>query len=778
MSRPLRLVLASLTASSALVLAPSGFGAPALPGGSPTLHRGASEYVPGQVIVRYSAGTTMAERRGALRAPGATAVQSLALPRTELVELPAGVSVLDGVAELERNPDVDHAEPNYILHASAVPNDPRYADLWAMPKIGAPAAWDSTTGSASVVVAVIDTGIAYDHPDLEQNMWTNPGEIAGNGIDDDSNGKIDDLRGWDFIWNDNTPLDGDGHGTHVAGTIGARGNNGIGVAGVNWQVSLMALRAGDATGSFPTSAIVGAVAYACAKNARVVNGSFGGSEYSQTMLDAITAPACANTLFVFAAGNGGDDGAGDNNDTTPQYPCSYASDRIICVAASNQSDGRASFSNYGLTSVDLAAPGFSITSSIFIGDIVLVDGFGDSPTLFSTRWGAQSAPGGHPLWGQQFVSFPGAITGSPSVSESPAGNYSANTDSTIRTLTPLDLTGKAGCHVDYFMRLNTELGHDFFFLEGSASPSGPWTDLSQGGWTGDTEGEWFAFQEDVGALDGVSTAYLRLRLTSDGSVQRDGAVVEDIAMACAGQTPDGAYIAFSGTSMAAPHVTGAAALMLARNPALTRSQLRSILLGTVTPVSAFAKTGPTPVATGGRLNLAAAIVNALPPAAPAITGTPPAVSKSIDAAFAFTTPPSATISCRLDGAQFEPCTTGLTQTYFDVPDGEHAFEVRATNLAGSNTASFTWTVDTAKPNTKLTGTPRRSTKSRLATLRFISTEASSTFKCKLDKGRWTACKSPKSYKRLKKGKHTFQVVATDPAGNADGSPARRIWTVK
>lgn len=199
-----------------------------------------------------------------------------------------------------------------------VPDDPLLADLWGLDAIDAPEAWDLNTGSRSVVVAVIDTGVAYGHPDLAPNLWTND-DPPGNG-DEDGNGKVDDTHGWDFVQDDATPLDYNGHGTRTAGTIGARGNNGLGVAGVSWDVSLMPLRAGDAAGSFSPAAVAAAIAYACAEGADVVNGSFTMASSDPAIEAAVTSAACAQTLFVFAAGNGSADlelsGAGHD-----AYPC-------------------------------------------------------------------------------------------------------------------------------------------------------------------------------------------------------------------------------------------------------------------------------------------------------------------------------------------------------------------------------------------------------------------------------------------------------------------------
>lgn len=285
-----------------------------------------------------------------------------------------GASVSD-VNSWARSTGARSLEPDRILTAAALPNDPSFYRLWGLHNTGqtggvadadidAAEAWDVTTGSRSVVVAVIDGGIDYRHPDLAANMWRNPGEIAGDRIDNDGNGFVDDVYGWDFANNDSDPFDDRGHGTHVAGTIGAVGNNGVGSTGVNWQVSLMALKFLDATGSGSTSAAVAALNYATMMrqtygvNVVVTNNSWGGGGASSALNDAIVAGGNAGILAVAAAGN-----EAANNDSTPVYPANVNSTAVISVAATDASNRLASFSNYGATTVDVAAPGVGIYST-------------------------------------------------------------------------------------------------------------------------------------------------------------------------------------------------------------------------------------------------------------------------------------------------------------------------------------------------------------------------------------------------------------------------------
>lgn len=283
---------------------------------------------------------------------------------TELENLEA---IIDS---LNNNPSIEYAEPNYIIKANVVPNDPYFNDLWGLHNTGqsggsedadidAPEAWDITTGSSDILVGVIDSGIDYLHPDLAENIWTNPNEIPGNEIDDDENGYIDDIHGWDFYNNDNDPMDDFGHGTHVSGTIGAVGNNGIGVAGVAWDVNMIALKFLGADGYGPTDGAVSAIEYSLDNGIRLTNNSWGSMEYSEVLYDVISSADDEGMLFIAAAGNFSSD-----NDRNPHYPASYDLLNIISVASTDRMDDLSSFSNFGSESVDIAAPGTSINSTL------------------------------------------------------------------------------------------------------------------------------------------------------------------------------------------------------------------------------------------------------------------------------------------------------------------------------------------------------------------------------------------------------------------------------
>jgi subtilisin family serine protease len=282
------------------------------------------------------------------------------------VSVPVGTSMQQALAFWQSHPNVAIVTPDFELTTQSIPNDPSFGSLWGLSNNGSQGgllnadiniepAWALGTAT-SIVTAVIDTGVDYTHPDLASNIWTNTDEVAGNGIDDDGNGFVDDVRGWDFVNNDSDPMDDNGHGTHVAGTIGAVGNNGIGVTGVAWTASIMPLKFLDQSGSGSLSDAIKAIQYARVNGAKIINASWGGGGFSSALQSAITQFITSGGLFVAAAGN-----EATNNDVTPSYPANYQG--VISVGASTRTDTRASFSNYG-TSVDVFAPGQSILSTL------------------------------------------------------------------------------------------------------------------------------------------------------------------------------------------------------------------------------------------------------------------------------------------------------------------------------------------------------------------------------------------------------------------------------
>ncbi len=325
-------------------------------------------YREGEILVKFKNTVSTQQASSVLGSYGLQSVGQFAPIGVQRCRITDARDVPSAVAACNSSADVEYAEPNYIYKVSEIPNDPRFDELWAMQNandadIDAVEAWDGQTGSRDVIVAIIDTGVDYTHPDLAANMWRNPGESGegreSNGVDDDGNGFVDDVFGWDFAGNDSDPKDDNGHGTHVAGTIAASGDNEIGVVGVNWQASVMALKFLSGNGSGSADDAIEAILYAASNGARVLNNSWGGGGFSRALQEAIEFARDQNALFVAAAGNDGRD-----NDALPTYPASYDVANVIAVAASDRNDRLASFSNFGATSVDLAAPGADILSTM------------------------------------------------------------------------------------------------------------------------------------------------------------------------------------------------------------------------------------------------------------------------------------------------------------------------------------------------------------------------------------------------------------------------------
>ena len=334
------------------------------------------EHVSDEVIVRFREGVDESRKDLArFRVSGNRKKIFKTVRGLEVIKLPRNISVQEAIAIYEQDPNVLYAEPNYKLRLTAkpeltaTPNDPSFGSLYGLTKINAPAAWNITTGSSNAVVAVIDTGIDYTHPDLAANMFHNTADCNSDGIDNDGNGYIDDCFGIDVANGDSDPMDDHYHGTHVAGTIGAVGNNAIGIVGVNWNVQLLACKFFDASGSATTEGAIECLEYVKEMKDRGVNivatnNSWGGDENSQALYDAIDVQRQHGILLIAGAGNGNAFAIGQNNDSVPFYPCNYFLANIICVAATTSTDAKASFSNFGKHTVHVGAPGNNILSTL------------------------------------------------------------------------------------------------------------------------------------------------------------------------------------------------------------------------------------------------------------------------------------------------------------------------------------------------------------------------------------------------------------------------------
>ncbi len=597
---------------------------------------GAHADIEDRVIVQWAPGVDRGDRVEARADADVSFERTLGDRDFQTVEVGPGQSVGGAIAALEADPAVLVAEPEGWSEPQAVPNDPLFDQLWGLrnlggavgvngfagPRTGADidvlGAWLRTVGTPSTVVAVLDTGYRFGHPDLGPVAWLNGDEIAGNGVDDDGNGFVDDRHGYDFVGDssespasDDDPTDDNlasgGHGVHVAGTVGAKGDDGVGVTGVAQDARIMPLRVcghspTTGTARCPHSSQIEAINYAGANGARAANMSLGGATFSQAAVNAIAANP--QTLFVVSAGNNA-----TSHQVGPSYPCAYRPtqdadppspvDNIVCVAATDQADRLAGFSDYGAVSVDLGAPGTETLSSDVARDVYRETFEAQG---FDARWTATGPAGGFARTGDGRLTSYGKV-------DSP--NAVVQSTSAAVTLPP----GFGACNYR-----QTRLG--------VAADGGAYTYaiLLDGEvvFQSDPEGE--SGETFSGPITGLSAGGgVQIRQTHSSGpdpVVGNAVWVDDLRLRCF-DPPDSeaATVGFKqGTSMAAPHVTGAAALLFSQRPEATVTEVRDALLDSVDPLVALA--GKT--VSGGRLDVSRAmdIFDSDPPAAPTLAVAP------------------------------------------------------------------------------------------------------------------------------------------------------------
>ena len=608
---------------------------------------GSTVFSPDRVIVQWAAGADHSDKTDA-RADADVAFQTDLGDRDfQLVKVETGQTPTQAAQELESDPAVAVAERDGYDAPSAIPNDPFFGQLWGLRNVGAGVkgvsgsvvgddinavlAWDRTVGTPSTVIADIDSGYRFEYLDLGAVAWTNPGEVA-NGVDDDGNGIVDDIHGADFVGpngeaptNDGNPTDDDllsgGHGVHTAGTMGAAGNNGVGIAGVAQNARIMPLRAcgrypAQSDNLCPASAQVSAVNYAGSKGARAANMSLGSTTFRQTVVNAIAANP--RVLYVISAGNDGQD-----NELTHHYPCDYrptvdavpavpgAIDNVICVAATNQADRLASFSDYGAASVDLGAPGTEIFSTYPFFNPVN-DHF--SLNDFATKWSPTGASGGFARSNEPPLTSFG-------ITDSPGATPVANT---VRESTSVGVgipAGLAPCTLTQARTISLGAGASYTYsvlLNGATVDSVTLPELTSSSGT---------IPRELGSkLVGGGSVQIRFRFTSGTApAAGNGVWLDDLQLQCAEPVGHGSnYDFLQGTSMAAPHVTGAAGLLFSLKPTASVTEVRNAILAGVRPVPSLS--GKT--VSGGRLDVAAAL-NALVPLPAPAPAPPPAPTPCI-----------------------------------------------------------------------------------------------------------------------------------------------------
>jgi len=519
-----------------------------------------SQYVPGEVLVKFKPAAVALVRTASVAALGHTILAHLEQPGWTHVKLAAGQSVTEALVAYQNDPNVEYAQPNYIYHTAAVPSDPQYAQLWAFkntgqtvgtfpPNIGTAGddmnierAWDHITDCSSVVVAVVDSGVNYTQEDLAANMW-NGGSSFPN-------------HGKDFVDNDLDPMDLNGHGTHVAGIIGAAGNNAKGTTGVCWMASIMAVRVLNAMGSGTTANITQGINFAVTYGAKVINMSLGsGGAFDQIFSDAITTARNSDVVVVVSAGNSTSD-----NDVTAHYPCNFTQLNLVCVAALDQNYALASFSNWGATSVDVGAPGTNILSTWAGAEGTIADNFNTTGVLNWTTSGGGWTYGQRTVSGTlfDFLLDPGTF---------PSGAYVNNADN--RVYKTFNLSGFNAATLNFRMQLAIPLG-DSLNLNYRNSGGDPFAGgIQLNGGSGSTGGFIAPFSFDLSPCISVACS-VGFQLVSDATSAPAGSGAGILRFSIDTLTINtSSYNTISGTSMATPEVAGLAMMLRAYNPQYT-----------------------------------------------------------------------------------------------------------------------------------------------------------------------------------------------------------------
>lgn len=639
------------------------------------------EFVEGDVLVTFKKTASLASVHAALGSHSLSLAKHfdwLSSKRGQHFGLvrAKGKTTADLIAALSRDPMIETVEPNYKrwIVGSSLPNDPLFGQLWGLQNtaqtvngssgtasadISFPAAWSLARSSDSnVVVAVIDTGVDVTHPDLAANMWINPGETPGNGVDDDGNEYVDDYNGYDFVDHLSSPADSGDHGAHVSGTIAAIGNNHVGVIGVDYHARIMALKVSSDGNTIDTASELEAIQYAAMMKGRgvnvvAINASFGGGGFSSTEQSAIQAAGDAGIVFCASAGNSSSD-----NDTTLTYPASYRLANMIVVAATDQDDALANFSNYGATTVDLAAPGVNILSTM--------------PTwLAGTTATVQRAS---TVYSAAALTYAGLTTGITAAVYDCGLGYAA------------DFPAGVNGNIALIQRGTLKFSNKVANAMAAGARAAIIYNNASGNFAGtlQTAGAWIP----AVSLSDADGAALLAVLPATGTVVNAAA-------------PAALYQYMDGTSMATPHVVGAVAFAAMNFPGESATQRVQRILGNVDVIPGL----QGKVRTGGRLDLRRTVdtdSNGLPDWWEQLylnqaTGAAPNADPDHDGASNVSewlagTSPSDSNSCLRLTAGSGPVTNGFTVSWTSVQDKVYRL-VRATNLI----SGFTFLVRTNIP---------------------------------------------------------------------------------
>ena len=749
-----------------------------------------SEFVPGQVLVGFEDGVGAAERRQVAENRADGFEENLSVPHLELVDIETGQSVPEAIESLEQSAKVAYAEPDYLMHSAVTdPNDTYWTYQWAHYNSGQSngaigpgqvdadmdtfEAWDTTTGANSVVVAVVDTGVQVDHPDLDSRIWTNPGESGSgkesNGVDDDHNGFVDDWRGWSFARNSNDITPGvSAHGTNVSGVIAMEANNSVGGVGTMWQGKVMEVQWGTGD-SGPTSDGTAALDYAADMGAPIVNASFV-TPQQQAMRDVIAAHP--ETLFVAAAGNSSGD-----DDTRLEEPCSAPGNNVVCVAATDRYDQLAAFSNYGDTTVDLAAPGTAVLTANVPSNYVIGEG-----TSFAAPYVAGIAgliKARNPSAGVAFMrnALLSTVDQKPGLDGLVVTGGRVNANAALASITDTTApettidSGPSGTiqQTSATFAYSSEAGTTFECkLDSGSFASCPASGKTYSGLT-----------------EGAHTFSVRASDAAGNVDQSPASRAFTVAVNVAPETtldsgPSGTIKQAMATFTYSSNETGATfECKLDSGSFVSCAATGKTYTGLAQGAHSFSVRAKD---SGGLVDPSPASrsfsVDTVAPETTIDSG-PSGTIQQTSATFAYSSEAGAVFECKLDSGSFASCPAS-GKTYSGLAQGAHTFTVRAKDAVGNvdgSPATRAFTVNLA-PDTTIQSGPSGLSTQASAAFTYSSSESGVSFECRLDSAAFASCPSAgKSYSGLGEGNHTFEVRAKDAGGLVDPSPASRTFTV-